>query len=193
MDGGQRGDTASLATVDLASVLLRLHQALAAASIDHALIGGMALAARGVLRTTDDVDFLVDGQRAEDAHAIVGELGYVALHRSENAANYASADPAGGRVDFLFARRSYSLAMLERAEDHVLKDGVVIPVVDPADLIGLKVQSSANDPRRLRRDVEDIARLLEGHPAIDLERVRTYFRLFDRESELDALLAEIGR
>jgi len=34
----------------------------------------------------------------------------------------------------------------------------------------------------------DIERLLSS-PGVDLDRVRSYFRLFERESELDALLA----
>ena len=64
-------------------------------------------------------------------------------------------------------------------------------VVDAADLIGLKVQGYANDPRRRNKDLFDIGRILRfGNP--DLERVREYFRLFDREKDLDALLAEEG-
>jgi hypothetical protein len=32
--------------------------------------------------------------------------------------------------------------------------------------------------------------VLQSAPELDLERVRKYFRLFDREKELDALLEE---
>ena len=59
--------------------------------------------------------------------------------------------------------------------------------------IGLKVQSSSNDPRRHRLDVADIAQLLRFAPDVDMTRVREYFRLFEREAELDSLLAEIER
>jgi hypothetical protein len=67
-----------------------------------------------------------------------------------------------------------------------------VPVVEVADLIGLKVQSSSNDPRRARLDLADIDRLLDL-PGIDLGRVREYFRLFDREPQLDELLRVRGR
>jgi hypothetical protein len=63
--------------------------------------------------------------------------------------------------------------------------------VDAADLIGLKVQSSSSDPRRTRLDLADIDRLLDV-PGLDLARVREYFRLFEREAELDALLRGRG-
>ena len=70
--------------------------------------------------------------------------------------------------------------------------GHAIQVVDASDLIGLKVQASSNDARRRHLDLADIARLLETGD-VDLVRVREYFRIFDREKELDALLAERGR
>ncbi len=41
----------------------------------------------------------------------------------------------------------------------------------------------------LRGDVADIERLLRSAPGLDLVRVREYFRIFDRERELDSLLA----
>ena len=37
-----------------------------------------------------------------------------------------------------------------------------------------------------------IARLLQSARDVDLDRVREYFRIFDREKELDALLAELA-
>jgi len=166
-------------SMDLRSVLLELHTALRSAAIEHALIGGLAMAAHGAARATVDLDFLVDGARADDADALLRTHGYAVLHRSEHAANYVSEDPARGRVDFLFARRAHAHAMLARAGLHVAL-GQSLRVVDAADLIGLKVQASSNDPSRRRRDLADIERLLQvGEP--DLSRVREYFRLFDRE------------
>ena len=117
------------------------------------------------------------------------ELGFHALHRSADAANYVAKEERLGHVDFLFARRPYSRSMLERATPHRLLGRVEIRVVQVEDLIGLKVQSSTNNPQRQRIDLDDIERLLAANSALDIERVREYFRLFDRESELDTLLA----
>jgi len=178
--------------VDLRSVLVEIHTALRDAAIEHALIGGLALAAHGAARATTDLDLLADAERADDVDRIVRARGYDCLHRTQEVANYASADRPKGRVDFLFARRPHGRAMLARAREHPIL-GESVRVVDAADLIGLKVQSSSNDPSRRHRDLADIERLLRA-AELDLGRVREYFRLFDREKELDALLAgEPGR
>jgi hypothetical protein len=81
--------------------------------------------------------------------------------------------------------------MLARAATRTIL-GHAIRVVDASDLIGPKVQASSNDPRRRDADLADIARLLDA-AEVDLSRVREYFRIFDREKELDALLAERSR
>lgn len=174
--------------MDLRSVLLEIHGALDQESIAHALIGGLALASHGAGRATVDLDLLAEGARAADIHRILLSRGYQCIHGNENVANFLSEDPVRGRVDFLFARRAYGLAMLDRAAAYDVL-GSCIRVADAADLIGLKVQSSSNNPARLGRDLVDIERLLETAD-VDLERVREYFRLFDREKELDALLAK---
>jgi hypothetical protein len=181
-----------MAQMDLRSVLLEIHNALRDASIAHALIGGLALAAHGAARATSDLDLLADGERSSDVDRILRARGFECLQRSENVANYVAAVRERGRVDFLFARQAYGRAMLERAALHTIL-GAPIRVVDAADLIGLKVQSSSNDPSRRYLDLADIDRLLR-RAEVDLARVREYFRLFDREKELDALLSgERGR
>ena len=173
--------------MDVRAVLLEIHAALLEARIEHALIGGLALAAHGSSRATVDVDFLADGDRADDVDRLLQARGYTCLQRNEWVGNYASDRPEQGRVDFLFARQAHGRAMLGRANAVELL-GQQVPVVDASDLIGLKVQSSSNDPSRRHRDLADIEWLLR-HAALDLDRVRDYFRLFDREKEIDALLA----
>lgn len=180
--------------MDVSGALERVVAALRDAGVAHALIGGLALAAHGAGRATQDVDLLVDGARADDVHRSMERLGYRALHRSENTANYASDAEERGRVDFLFALRPHSKAMLSRAAPQRLSmsELLEVPVVDAADLIGLKVQSSSSDPSRHRIDVADIVRLLRAGADVDMQRVREYFRLLEREKELDGLLGELG-
>jgi hypothetical protein len=117
--------------MDLRSVLVEIHTALRGASIGHALIGGLALAAHGAARATTDLDLLADGERADDVDRIVRARGYDCLHRSQDVANYASADRAKGRVDFLFARRPHGRAMLARAREHSIL-GERVRVVEAA-------------------------------------------------------------
>jgi len=156
--------------MDLRAVLIEIHTALQDAGVDHALIGGLAFAAHGGGRATVDVDFLAEGERADDIDRMVVERGYACLHRSEHAANYASDSRERGRVDFLFARRKHGREMLDRAREHDVA-GRRLRVIDASDLVGLKVQSSSNDPSRRHRDLADVEWLL-AHADLDLERVR---------------------
>lgn len=174
--------------MDLRSVLLEIQTALDEAGVEYALIGGLALAAHGAARATVDIDLLADGERADQIDRLLVAHGYECLHRNEHVGNYASHDASRGRIDFLFVSRDYGRAMLRRAQPHTVL-GRSISVVDASDLIGLKVQSSSNDPSRMRRDLADIEKLLETGE-LDMDRIREYFSLFDREKELDALLDE---
>lgn len=66
-----------------------------------------------------------------------------------------------------------------------------IPLAEVEGLVGLKVQAIANDPKRRRRDEDDIVRLLERHmDSFDMTLLPDYFATFDLEKELEALLDE---
>jgi predicted nucleotidyltransferase len=96
-----------------------------------------------------------------------------------------------GQVDFLVARRKYSRAMLKRAREMSVLDGeVTVKALLPEDLIGLKLQAIVNDPiNRYGVDVPDIQRLLKLHrSSMDMNLVREYFRLFEKEDLLDEWL-----
>jgi Uncharacterised nucleotidyltransferase len=175
--------------VDFRAAFEAVTQAMRAEGVDFALIGGFALAALGCPRATGDIDFLIAGEHADRLARIMQRLGYAELHRSGDAANYAASDIRLGRVDVLYARRQYSRAMLARACPYAVLGETEIKVVEAEDLIGLKVQSSTNNPKRRPLDLSDIEQLLATHPGLDVQRVREYFRLFDREAELDAILA----
>lgn len=99
-----------------------------------------------------------------------------------------------GQVDFLVARRKYSRAMIERARDVSILDGALtVKALRAEDLIGLKLQALLNDPQnRQSIDAPDIQRLLKLHRSrMDMDRVREYFRLFDKEELLDEWLCDI--
>ncbi len=58
-------------------------------------------------------------------------------------------------------------------------------VISAEGLIAFKLQGLVNDPRRTQ-DLEDIRALLKANKGlVNLEEVRGYFRLFDRENLLD--------
>lgn len=168
------------------SLYQHVDAALTERAIDHALIGGFALAAHQVVRATEDVDFLIAAERESEVHAWMGAQGFETLLRTENVSNYLR--PDGARVDFVHARRAYTRQMLAEALD-LATAGARVRVVRAEDLIGLKVQASSNDPRRRLGDMADIRHLLESRAGqLDMVRIRTYFRIFNREVELDEIL-----
>jgi hypothetical protein len=143
-----------------------------------ALIGGLALAPYRVIRATTDVDLLIDARLAESIDGAIRSLGYECLHRSADAANYVRGDE---RVDFLYASRPAAMDLLAGAVSHQTPFG---------ELRVVSLEGLVNDPRR-SQDLEDIRALLEANRAtVDLNLVRHYFRLFDKEDLLDELLAK---
>lgn len=156
--------------------------------IDFALIGGLALNFSGISRSTFDIDLLIKLSDSEKVHNIMERLNYKCLYRTENVANYESTVNELGRVDFLYAHRKYTQNMLKQAKKKKAIDKTV-KVIRIEDLIGLKVQSSSNDPDRYHQDMSDIENLIrENIKKIDLKLVKEYFKLFDREKELNIIL-----
>ncbi len=152
-----------------------------------ALIGGLALASHKVVRATQDVDFLVDAGKADEIERELAKLGYRCLHRGTDAANYARNDE---RLDLIYASRPVAKRLLDEARElrTVLGD---IRVVSAEGIIGFKLQALVNDPRRTQ-DLEDIRALVRANRAgLDMEEVREYFRIFERESLLDEILRDI--
>jgi hypothetical protein len=152
-----------------------------------ALIGGLALAAHNVVRATQDVDFLADAADADALDMILRGLGYRCLHRSEDAANYMRGDEG---MDFLFAHRPTAATLLRSAEEKETRLGR-LRVVSAEGLIGFKLQACVNNPKRTQ-DIEDIRSLLRANRrSLNMDEVRRYFCLFEREAWLDEIITDI--
>ena len=162
--------------------------------IDFALIGGFALQAVGIARTTFDIDMLVLSKNSAKIKEIMLRYGYDLIYESKDVLNFVGKKMELGRVDFLLAHRKYALAMLERAEEKEIFEGKFkIKVIKIEDLIGLKVQSSSNDPDRLHKDMADIGLLIRTNYAkLDFNLLREYFNLFNRETELEDIIKKIN-
>lgn len=169
----------------LADQIREAVEAFAALHTPPALIGGLALAAHRVVRATRGVDFLVHSEDADRLHDAISALGYRCVHRSVDAANYVRGDEG---LEVLFARRPEALALLAGADVRETPMGT-LRVVDAEGLVGFKLQALANDPGRAR-DLDDIRALLRNNAAsLDMDRVRRYFAIFERENLLDEILA----
>jgi len=174
----------------LKTLITRFHEN----KINLVLSGGLALSTMDIFRFTKDIDFLVDEEAREIIHQIMTELGYEKQgFSSEEIVSYISPLKVFGQVDFLLARRKYTRAMMRRAREYPVFDGEFeVKTLLPEDLIGLKVQAISNDPQnRYIVDAPDIQRLLALYrDKMDMNLVREYFRLFDKEPLLDEWISD---
>jgi len=161
-------------------------------NIDFVLSGGLALSTMNILRFTKDIDFLIYEESKDAVNEIMLNLGYELQNfSSDEILSYVSPLKVFGQVDFLLARRKYTRAMMRRASKKPLfDDRYQVKTLQIEDLIGLKIQAIANDPKnRFMIDAPDIQRLLSmHHEKIDMDRVREYFDIFDKGDLLDEWL-----
>ena len=174
------------------AILKNLLSRFSEAGVEVAISGGLALSTMGVFRFTKDIDFVVLEEWVEIVDRIMVEFAYEKQSFStEEIVSYISPPKVFGQVDFLVARRKYSRAMLKRAREMSVLDGeLTVKVLLPEDLIGLKLQAIVNDPKnRYGVDAPDIQRLLKLRgSSMDMNLVREYFRLFEKEDLLDEWL-----
>lgn len=177
--------------MNFTQVIATFSARLDAARVRYALIGGFAMALRGVQRATMDLDFILMLEDLGTADGILTGLGYRREFHSENVSHYLNPDDTWGRIDLLHAFRGPSLGMLQRAERLPAGPNLTLPVVTIEDIIGLKVQALTNDPARAVADWHDISTLLhaagEQRITLDWELLEDYLRLFHLEAKLPEL------
>lgn len=180
--------------MDFATVLDSLLARFQEERIRYAAIGGIALGALGVPRATMDLDFLVHREDIDRLHSIMGSLGYQRIMHSENVSQYRHGDRAWGGIDFLHAFRKISVDMLSRASSSASREAAgSLRVLQPEDVIGLKVQAMANDPDRREKEMVDIKTLMGRYrQRLDWDRLTEFFDLFGLRREIEGLKGEFG-
>jgi len=180
--------------MDFKTVTENLLSAFEAEEIRYALIGGFAMGAWGVPRSTVDMDFLIHKNDLQKVHSILTKMGYKCRYQTENVSQFVSSLKIFGEIDILHAFREISLGMLQRAEDKkIFNESMTIKVLKVEDLIGLKVQAIANDPSRKPIDLPDIESLMKTYGAtIDWSLIEEYFALFDLNDLFSELRSRYG-
>ena len=143
-------------------ILVAVSGALRRRAVPHALIGAAAMAARGVIRSTDDLDLLVTDaavlrpgfwdELAGQGFAVearVGDdtdplAGVVRLTR-----------PPARALDVVVGRKAWQAELIARAEPRRLGT-VEVPLVSSADLILLKLYAGGG------QDLRDVQSLLDA-------------------------------
>jgi hypothetical protein len=172
--------------LDFGSVLRTVAAFLASRNRRFAVIGGVALAAYGLARTTLDLDVLVEAQAQDELIEHVEALGFETLHRSTGYSNHLHTDPAWGRLDFVYVRGATSEQIFAGCRLAKLPGGQELPLPKPEHLAALKVLAMKNDRGRTFQEMADI-RFLLLLPRVDRQAVREQFErhgLLERYDEI---------
>jgi hypothetical protein len=164
--------------VDFAGALQRLGNRLSAANVRWAVIGGLALAARGSGRLTHDLDIVTERNAQKDLVAFLESLGYETLYVSEGYSNHAHGDPGLGRIDVVYVDDDTADKLFDEAEQLEIFAGSKALVPRAEHLIAMKVLAARNDPTRRLQEMADIADLMRACE-IAPEDVRQYFERND--------------
>jgi hypothetical protein len=167
--------------IELRQTLMLVHKALTSEGIEHALIGGLALAVYGNHRATMDIDFLADGSKKDLIKTCLKKNGFTIRHETLEILQFGGP----GFVDIVLANRPLSLEMLTHS---VANKHLAVKVARPEDIIGLKIQAYKNDPSRALQDKADIQNLL-NLPNLDLALIEKYARLFNEWTVISELAA----
>lgn len=146
--------------MDFAGALQRLGEYLDAGEISWAVIGGLALAARGAGRLTYDLDIVTERCAQDGLIDFLDSLGYETLHVSEGYSNHVHQNPAHGRVDIVYVDDETSRKLFAEADEVEIFTGVKALVPRAEHLIAMKVLAASNDATRRLQDLADIAALM---------------------------------
>lgn len=147
----------------------------------YAVIGGVALVAYGLPRTTLDLDLVVEALTQDTLIRFLESQGYETLHRSSGYSNHRHPDPFWGNLDFVYIRSETSERLFAACKTRIGPGGIPIPVPTPEHLAAMKLLAMKNDPARELQDMADI-RFLLNLPGVDQIQIRDYF---DRQGMRD--------
>ncbi len=171
--------------MDFERVIGALLQRFEREHIRYAVMGGFAIGALGIPRATRDLDFLIHREDLARFQHILAGLGYQCHHQTEDVSQYYHLHVQWGAIDAIHAFRQHAISMLNRAKARTVFDGAhTMHILEPEDIIGLKVQAMVNNPIRRTREAVDIDALAGYYGAkLDWSRVLEYYDLFELGEE----------
>ncbi|HZF07669.1 MAG TPA: hypothetical protein VFE33_02660 [Thermoanaerobaculia bacterium] len=172
--------------MNFARVLETVSGFLAEKGYQHALIGGVALAAYGFARTTLDLDFVLDAEAQEDVVGFLASRGYETTHRTSGYSSHVHPDPLWGRVDILYVRGETSREIFASCRASRGPGGLAVLLPKPEHLAAMKTLAMKNDPGRTFQEMADIRFLLQL-PGVDRQEVKRYFDRHGLKERFDEL------
>ena len=153
------------------------------------------MGALGIMRSTIDLDFLVNADDLPAVAKILDTYGYHCVYKTENVSQYVADIKIFGEIDLLHAFRKISLSMLKRAKKIAVLEGKCsLKVLQPEDIIGLKLQALSNDTSRSQREYADIENIMAYfNKKLDWTLLKEYFTVFKKTKEFEKLRKKHGK
>ncbi len=139
-----------------------------------AIVGAMGLHAYGLSRLTVDLDFVTSSSVQDRLVSFLESRGYETLHRSTGYSNHLHADPALGRVDFVYVDEETARRIFSRPGTNLRFGHRQVPVPRAEHLAAMKIHAMKNDPGRALQEMSDI-RFLLRLDGVDEDEIRGYF------------------
>jgi hypothetical protein len=134
--------------VDFAAELSRVATVLEQHGRRWGVIGGVALAALGMPRTTLDLDLVVDAEAQPELIAWLEGEGFATLHLSTGYSNHLHPEPRRGRIDLVYVAGDTAARLFAGLRQLPGPGGATMPVARPEHLAAMKVLAMKNDPTR---------------------------------------------
>jgi hypothetical protein len=129
------------------------------------LVGGYALIANKVQRTTFDIDFMITGIDCDNIEPDLANAGYSVSNRQDAFVQFKSTVAGLRDIDFLIGdARTVEKIIVQGKTVSIAGESFFIP--SPLHLIEMKLHSIAGNKRRELKDFPDIVQLLTAN-AID--------------------------
>lgn len=149
-----------------------------------AVIGGVAMAAYGMLRTTVDLDFVVEATAKSAILPFLEARGYETLRVGSGYSNHRNPDPLWGRVDFMYVSGETAEKLFANCREGMGPRGQVIPLPKPEHIAAMKALAIKNDPSRAFQDLADI-RFLLTLDGVDRVEIRSYLDRYGISERFD--------
>ena len=131
------------------------------AGIPFLIIGGYAVIAHGYVRTTNDLDLIIERGRRSASGKVLADLGMSVINDAANFSQFESQNRSTMDVDLMFVSEEV-FSQLERAAVQRSVDGVPVRVVSLLHLIALKCHTIRSQVSGLRgiKDTDDLVHLI---------------------------------
>jgi hypothetical protein len=160
--------------------------------VQEVLVGGYALIAHKVQRSTFDIDFMITREAAIKIEPDLINAGYVVQNRQEAFIQFKSGNPGIRDIDFLIGDY-HTVKMLIANGKKVMIAGESFIIPSPEHLIEMKLHSITGNKMRELKDFPDIVQLMKANAIDPLdEKIKKMFEKYKASGFYKKVIDAVG-